>query len=167
MKKFILIAITLFAFTGFTNAQSTTDGAPAENTESSGVDFYVATGLSVGNSAGSTFTMTSYPSVEFGMMKGNFALGLVGGRMDLDFGGSNSADNYWMSLKTAYYFPIGDSNIDGYGLLAIGNYLSTEQIFIEYGVGASYCFDSGLGLFGQASNWDGFWYITPGISYSF
>ena len=157
MKKLILIALAMVTCVAFTQAQE----------ESSGVDVYAATGLSVGNTTGSTFNMTSYPSAELGIMKGDFALALVGGRSNLDFGGSNTADNYWMSIKGAVYFPIADSGLDGYGLLAVGNYLSTDQIFIEYGAGMSYCFDSGFGLFGQASNWDGFWYITPGISYSF
>lgn len=160
MKKVILIALTMFAFIRVSNAQDTTNTG-------SGLDFYVAAGVSVGNSGAATFSQTSYPSMEVGVMKGNFALGLVGGRGSFDFKGDDVTENYWMSLKTAVYFPIGISNIDGYGLLAVGNYLSTEQIFIEYGVGMSRAFDSGFGLFGQASNWDGIWYITPGLSYCF
>ena len=161
MKKLIL-SFALFAFTVFAIAQDTT------STKSSGLDVYVAAGVSMGNTGSSaTLNQTSYPSVELGVMKGNFALGLVGGRGSFDFEGDDVTENYWMSLKSAVYFPIGNSKIDGYGLLAVGNYLTTDQVFIEYGVGMSRAFDSGFGIFGQASNWDGYWYITPGLSYTF
>ena len=160
MKKVILIALTMCAFIGTSNAQDT-------NNTSSGLDVYVAAGVSIGNSGESTFNQTSYPSAEVGIMKGNFALGLVGGRGSFDFEGEDVAENYYLSLKTAVYFPIGNSKIDGYGLLAVGNYLSTNQVFIEYGIGMSRAFDSGFGVFGQASNWDGIWYVTPGLSYCF
>lgn len=161
MKKLILLSFALFAFTIFANAQDTIK-------TSSGLDVYVAVGVSAGNTGTSaTLNQTSYPSAEVGIMKGNFALGLVGGRSSFDFEGDDVTENYWMSLKAAIYFPIGNSKIDGYGLLAVGNYLSTDQVFIEYGVGMSRAFDSGFGVFGQASNWDNYWYITPGLSYTF
>ena len=157
MKKSILIAITMFAFIGMTNAQE----------EKSGVDFYAATGLSIGNSGASTFAATSYPSLEFGFMKGNWALGLVGGRGSNDFSTQDNISNYWWSIKNAAYFPIGNSDMDAYALFAVGNYMSTKTIFIEYGAGFSYMPTDHIGLFIQASNWDNLWYITPGFSYNF
>mgnify|MGYP001079206286 CR=1 FL=1 len=166
MKKFILITMTMFAFIGFTNAQGTMDGAPVE-AESSGLDFYVAGGLSIGNSGANTFAATSYPSLEFGFMKGNWALGLVAGRGSNDFSAKDDIANYWWSVKNAAYFPIGNSDMDFYALFAVGNYMSTKQVFIEYGGGFSYMPTDHLGLFIQASNWDGLFYITPGLSYSF
>ena len=159
MKKVILIALIMFASVGITNAQDTTS--------TSGVDFYAATGLSIGNSGSSTFASTSYPSVEFGFMKGNWALGLVAGRGSNDFSTADDISNYWWSIKNAAYFPVGDSDMDAFVLFAVGNYASTKTVFIEYGAGFSYMPTDHLGLFIQASNWDGFWYITPGLSYSF
>lgn len=157
MKKLILIAITMFAFIGTSNAQD----------ESLGLDWYAATGLSIGNSGDNTFASTSYPSVEFGFMRGNWALGLVAGRGSNDFSSSDEIGNYWWSIKNAAYFPIGDSDMDAYALFAVGNYMSTSAIFIEYGAGFSYMPTDHLGLFIQASNWDGLFYVTPGFSYTF
>lgn len=162
MKKFILIAMTLFAFTSVTNAQDTTSVV-----EKSGVDFYLAGCLSIGNSGNSTFAATSYPSLEFGFMKGNWALGLVAGRGSNDFSTKDHISNYWWSIKNAVYFPVGKSDMDFYALFAVGNYMSTKTVFIEYGGGFSYMPTDHLGLFIQASNWDGLWYVTPGLSYSF
>ena len=162
MKKVILIALTMFAFIGASNAQSDT-----ASVESSGVDFYAAGCLSIGNSVLSTFASTSYPSLEFGFMKGNWALGLVVGRGSNDFSTQGNASNYWWSIKNAAYFPIGDSEMDAYALFAVGNYMSTKTVFIEYGVGFSYMPTDHLGLFIQASNWDELWYVTPGLSYTF
>jgi len=156
MKKILLFAAIAFSLSA--TAQEATEEKP-------GTDFYMATGLSVGNSGGSTFGATSYPSVEVGLMRGDWALGLVAGRSHNDYSVADVTENYWMEVKTAAYFPIGD-NLDGYGLLGIGNYMSTETVFIEYGAGFSYSFGK-LGTFVQASNWDGFWYVTPGLCYSF
>lgn len=44
--------------------------------------------------------------------------------------------------------------------------MSTERIFIEYGIGFSHSFGK-IGYFSQVSNWDGVFYITPGLSYTF
>lgn len=52
-----------------------------------------------------------------------------------------------------------------YGMLGIGNYLGEAEFFIEYGLGISYAWDA-VGVFAQASNWDGDWYVTPGISFA-
>jgi len=156
MKRLLLI-IALFTFAGTASAQD----------DSKGVDFYAAAGLSIGNSGNSTFAATSYPSIEFGMMKGNWALGLVAGRGSNDFSTADNISNYWWSLKNAAYFPIGKSDLDAYMLFSVGNYMNTSQWFIEYGGGFSYMPTDHLGLFIQASNWDRFWYITPGISYTF
>lgn len=157
MKKLFLITIMLFA-TAFTNAQDTS------STKSSGVDVYVATGLSMSNTGDTTFTYSSYPSIELGIMKDNFCLGLVVGRWNLEGFDNDVTENYWYELKTAVSFPLG--NYSGYGLLGVGNYMSTERIFIEYGLGFSRTFNK-IGVFSQVSNWDGYWYLTPGLSYTF
>jgi len=162
MKK-ILIAVIALAFSTVSMAQA----VDSTETKSNGVDFYVAAGLSIGNSGASTFSATSYPSIEFGFMKGNWTLGLVAGRGSNDFSSADHISNYWWSIKNAAYFPIGKSDMDAYALFAVGNYISTKTVFIEYGVGFSYMPTDHLGLFIQGSNWDGIWYITPGLSYSF
>jgi hypothetical protein len=167
MKKFVLIVITMFAFIGASNAQYDVSNMDTTTTEPVVIDFYVAGGLSIGNSGGSTFSATSYPSLEFGLMRGNWALGLVAGRGSNDFSSKDYINNYWWSIKNAVYFPVGNSDMDFYALFAVGNYMSTKTVFIEYGGGFSYMPTDHLGLFIQASNWEKNWYITPGISYSF
>ena len=169
MKRLVLITLTVFAFTVFSNAQYDKDYSDTTSVIEGGktLDWYIAGCLSVGNSSGSTFAETSYPSIEVGFMKGRWALGLVLGRGSNDFSSKDHISNYWWSIKNAVYFPIGKSDIDFYALFAIGNYMSTKNLFIEYGGGFSYMPTEHLGLFIQASNWDGYWYITPGISYSF
>jgi hypothetical protein len=157
MKKSILILMAMFAFIGVSNAQDTTN-------ENSGVDVYVAAGLSMSNTYDTTFAFSSYPSVEVGIMKNNWSMGLVLGRGNNVFRTKDDISNYWWEIKTALSFPIG--NFSGYGLLGIGNYMSTKRLFVEYGAGFSYCWNN-FGVFSQVSNWDGAWYVTPGISYTF
>lgn len=127
-------------------------------------DFYMAAGLSVSNTGDNTFAYSSYPAIEIGITQENFSLGLVAGRSNLIGFDTDEINNYWYELKTALSFPAG--KFCGYGLLGIGNYMSTERIFIEYGVGLSRTYNK-VGMFTQASNWDGYWYVTPGISYTF
>jgi len=154
MKKSIL-TISLLLLTTISCCQ--------EN-EDTPCDFYVSAGLSMTNSFDTTFSYSSYPSIEVGFMKNNFSLGAVFGRASLSGFNADRASNYWYELKTAISFPIEKMN--AYGLLGIGNYFSTNRIFIEYGLGFSYSVNN-FSMFGQASNWDGTWYITPGIGYTF
>jgi len=164
MKKLILIVTAIFAFIGVSNAQcdmSTKDTTAKE----SGIDFYVSAGVSMSNGAGEKFSYTSYPSVELGIMKNNFSLGLVVGRGNfVRTGGLDYFSDYWAELKTALYIPVG--NFNTYGLIGIGSYFESNKMFIEYGVGFSYSFKK-IGVFSQVSNWDGAWYVTPGVSYTF
>lgn len=154
MNKFLSFALIVLCIAGTATAQET----------SSKPDFYISAGLSISNTHDTTFSYSSYPSIEFGLMKNNFSLGLVAGRSNLSGFRSDVTSNYWYELKSAVYFPIG--KFSGYGLLGLGNYLSTSQFFIEYGAGFSYSFNK-VGIFAQASNWDGTWYVTPGIGYTF
>ena len=131
------------------------------NTQSS---MYVASGLSISNTETYTFAERSYPSAEIGLSLGDLSLAFVTGRSDNDFKGEESVSDYWWEIKTALMFPVG--SFDAYGVLGIGNYLSTDQVFIEYGVGFSKTWDQ-FSWFAQVSNWDNLWYITPGIAYSF
>ncbi len=158
MKKSILIMITMFAFIGMASAQTTTEEKKSE------VGFYLSAGLSMSNTYDTTFAFSSYPSIEFGLMKNNWSLGLCGGRGSLSGFDNDDISNYWWEVKTALSFPIG--NFSGYGLLGIGNYMSTSRVFVEYGAGFSYSWNK-FGVFSQVSNWDNTWYVTPGISYSF
>jgi len=125
---------------------------------------YISAGLSISNTRDTTFSYSSYPSLEVGLMKENASLGLVAGRSNLSGFNEDRISNYWYELKGALYLSLGKFN--GYALLGIGNYIDTKQFFIEYGIGASYSWDK-FGLFAQASNWDGTWYVTPGVSYTF
>ena len=156
MKKLFLITILLFV-TAFTNAQEASK-------EKSGVDVYVATSLSMSNTGDTTFTYSSYPSIEIGIMKNNFSINFVVGRGDFEGFDNDAIENYWYEVNTTLAFPI--EKFHGYGLLGIGNYMSTERIFIEYGIGFSRTFNK-VGVFSQVSNWDGYWYLTPGLSYTF
>ena len=138
-----------------------------ESTNDSKIGYYGAVGLSIGNSEGSDFQSTSYPSIEGGITKDNITLGLAVGRSSLaDFGtelkGSN-IENYWYEVKTTVSQPIGKTN--GYLVFGLGNYINTSQVFIEYGVGVSYM-PKKLGYFIQASNWDGLWYNSVGVSFN-
>jgi hypothetical protein len=136
----------------------------AQETERAKPDLYVSAGLSISNSYDTTFSYSSYPSLEVGLMKNNFSMGLVLGRSNLSGFRNDDISNYWYELKAALAFPVGKFN--GYGLLGVGNYISTERIFVEYGAGFSYSFKQ-WGVFSQVSNWDGVWYVTPGVSYTF
>ena len=99
-----------------------------------------------------------------GISQGAFSLGFVTGRSDNDYSSTEALSNYWWEIKTALSIPVESFSV--YGLLGVGNYLSTEQVFIEYGIGFSRSWDQ-LSAFAQVSNWDGLWYITPGVSYTF
>ena len=154
MKKYFSTLIVL-GFVLCTSAQEATKTKPS---------IYAATGLSISNSYDTTFAYSSYPSIEVGLMKNNFSLGLVAGRSNLSGFKHDAANNYWYELKSAVSFPIG--KLSGYGLLGIGNYMTTQRFFVEYGVGFSYSFNK-WSVFSQASNWDGTWYVTPGLCYTF
>ena len=138
--------------------------ANAQKTNDTPLATYVATGLSVSNTGESTFGQTSYPSVELGWNKGSLSFGLVVGRSDNNYSGKDKLSNYWWEVKTALSIPVGSYST--YGLLGLGNYMSTDKVFIEYGLGFSHTWDQ-FSLFSQISNWDGLWYLTPGVSYTF
>lgn len=158
MKSLGLLLACVFAFSTVSFSQ--------DSTKTSGVDVYAAAGLSIGNSGDSTFAFNSYPSVEVGIMKGNFAVAAVFGRGNNVYIGKDNINNYWWEVKSCLYFPIKDSGFSGYGLLGVGNYMGTKSVFVEYGLGFSYAWNN-FGVFAQASNWDRAWYVTPGISYTF
>ena len=124
----------------------------------------MATGLSLTNTGSATLGQSSYPSAEVGWYRGAGSLALVTGRWDNDFSGPEALDHYWWEVKTSLAAPVGAYS--AYGLLGVGNYLSTDRFFIEYGVGMSHSWDA-LSVFAQASNWDGVWYVTPGLMYAF
>lgn len=149
MKTLLLLVAVLAAASGFSQEK---------------ISKYVSGGLSVSNTRDTTFAYSSYPSIEFGFVKNNFSFGLAGGRGSLSGFDSDDVSNYWYEFKTALSLNLG--NFSGYGLIGIGNYISTSRLFIEYGVGFSRSFNK-FGVFTQASNWDGTWYVTPGISYTF
>ena len=138
MKNLILVlfvSISTILF-GQIKPGTTTD---FDNSELKGADsvkicYYLSAGTSISNTGSSTIGKTSYPSIEFGGMYDNFGLGLVAGRGNLDFHG-DAIQNYWYELKTSFNQPLGPVNV--YGLFGLGNYISTKQLFIEYGVGMS------------------------------
>lgn len=134
-----------------------------EVSDTSSVSAYVAGGLSVSNTGDETFAQSSYLSTEFGLCQGGGCLALATGRADNDFGGSWSMSDYWMEAKASLAAPVGD--FSAYGLLGVGNYMLTKQFFIEYGAGMSRSWDD-VSIFVQASNWDGIWYLTPGVMFT-
>ncbi len=154
-----LLFVTVFALATL----SYPGAVDAQEAEDTGIETYVAAGLSIGNTGDSGFGETSYPSLAFGFSKDFGSLGLVVGRSSNDLSGEEDASNYWWEIKTALAVPVGD--FSAYGLIGLGNYLSTSRFFVEYGFGVSHSWGA-LSLFIQASNWDGAWYVTPGLSYS-
>jgi hypothetical protein len=128
------------------------------------INYYTSVGLSISNSGDTTFSYSSYPSIEFGGMYDNIGVGLVLGRSNLSGFRSDVISNYWYEIKTSVCKTVGSASV--YGLFGVGNYMSTKRVFIEYGAGISYAYKS-FGFFTQASNWDGYWYVTPGLTYNF
>lgn len=162
MKKFIAFIVLCIATTTFAQGrfpQQFIDSTATKNN----FDVYVSPSLSIGNSNGSTFEQTSYASVEFGVCKNDVSYGVVLGRANLDFKGKDNVNNYWYEAKVSPSFPLGKLN--GFVLLGVGNYVDTKKIFIEYGGGFS-CKPKKITYFAQVSNWDGLWYMSPGISFN-
>ena len=161
MKR-VLLVLAVMAFGLSTFAQDSTAVKPKVS-----VSPYVATGLSIGVSngvVGNSFASASYASVEAGVMIENLMVGLVFGVNDLNSFGS--IQNYWYEGKVAYAIPV--KIIDIYGVIGVGSYTgNTKRVFLEYGGGVSKSFNNGLGVFVQATSWDGAMYVTPGLFYSF
>lgn len=125
---------------------------------------YVGVGLSITNS--DDFVMSSYTSIEAGVMFENMTVAGVFGRSNLDHMFNNdSFTNYWYEGKIAYSFPLGF--VDGYGVFGLGNYIGSKTIFIEYGGGISKAFNDHFGASIQISNWDGVTYFSPSIFVTF
>ena len=123
----------------------------------------MAVGLSMSNASESGFDNSSYPSIEVGIQKENLSLGLAVGRGNINFKNKDVIENYWYEIKAAPATNIG--TFDLYGVFGVGNYVNTENIFVEYGVGFSGKFTNHLNYYLQTSNWDGVWYVTPGVSF--
>ena len=122
------------------------------------LSYYLSAGISMSNNTTSTFSNTSFPSLEFGVMSENISFGLVGGLNSLNGGGS------WSELKTAVYFPV--KSVQGYALFGYGTFIEGFGTFIEYGGGFLYA-PKTFGGFIQVSNWAGTWYLTPGVIINF
>lgn len=163
MKNILLSLFCLILFVDTISAQS---DCCATDTTNQGSSWYVATGISIPNTADEDFTVSAYPSAELGVVNGDLTVAAVLGRNNL----SNSQnveglDNFWYELKTAYSIPIVEG-FDGYGVIGLGRYFDGSSTFLEYGVGVSKSFED-LGVFLQVSNWDGVTFVTPGVSWSF
>ncbi len=159
MKKIIfLFSVLLISVNSFSQCDSS---------KCCDLDFYSSVGISIGHVDKSdpgidNFNKASYPSIEIGFMKNNFALGAVFGCENI-FVSSNSREFY--ELKTSASHPIG--NLSGYALFGVGSYFEKESsIFIEYGAGFSYT-PCAVGYFVQYSNWATYNYISTGLTYNF
>lgn len=165
MKKFSILFALILSTAAF--AQD------AKTSETPKVSYYASVGLSIPNlqtrnadgseSVNNQFEDAAYPSVEFGMTKGSLSFGAIVGRGSLNFK-NDDISNYYYELKTAVSQPVGNASV--YALFGVGNYVDQNQVFVEYGAGLAYT-PSKLGYFVQASNWDGIWYVTPGLTYNF
>lgn len=166
MKKIIFLLSLMLTSTMFAQEATKTE------TPTSKVSYYASVGLSIpnlqtkdanGDTSTADFVDAAYPSVEFGVTKGSLSLGAIVGRGNLNFK-EDAVRNYYYELKAAVSQPVGNASV--YGLLGVGNYVDQNHVFIEYGAGIGYA-PSKLGVFVQASNWDGIWYVTPGLTYNF
>jgi hypothetical protein len=154
MKKlFILALVCLMSTSMFAQSDST-------KLKTTG---YLSVGLSLSN--GSDFNTGSYSSVEGGFNYGNFGLGLIFGRGNLDgIGKNDNIQNYYYELKTTANYPLGI--LSGNIIFGYGGYINTPHMFIEYGAGISY--SKGIMGYGvTVSNWDGGVYLTPSITVNF
>jgi len=123
---------------------------------------YISLGISVTN--GDTLTLASYPSVEFGVSKENISLGLVLGRGNLRFSDRDAISRYFYEGKVTASEQFG--GVKGFVLAGLGNYITTNHIFIEYGGGLCKSFKN-TDYFIQASNFDGQNYISLGATFNF
>jgi hypothetical protein len=154
MKKVVLV-LALSLMTSVMFAQKDSTNVVSKFTT------YIGVGLSLPN--GNDFTNESYPSVEVGVMRNNYALGLVVGRQNFNFS-EDDISKYYFEPKVTVSLPIGLLNLNG--ILGWGMYINTPSSFIEYGAGVSY--GAGNLTYGLIySNFDSVNYITPNISYSF
>lgn len=124
---------------------------------------YASLGLSVSN--GDDFKMTSYSSLEVGLMRENITFGAIFGRGNLSgIGDNDNIGNYFYEVKTTASYPVGA--VSGSILFGYGGYFNSTHNFIEYGVGITY--NKGKMGYGVTySNWDGVNYLTPCITFNF
>ncbi len=187
MKKLFLSIILLFTLVTFSQKRHagihhgkavsvTADTITVDTTATSKVKWtkYIAVGLSIsnGNDYGDNTNVTSfdegsYPSFEFGFSRENLSLSAVIGRGNLRGLGTNKdkLSNYYWEAKVTPTFPLGI--VTASIIFGGGSYFSNDKgnTFIEYGSGISYT--KGKLTYGISyTNWDGFDYITPNISYS-
>ena len=153
MKKLLLLIACMW----FINAL-------AQDSTKCNVGKYVSWGLSLSNNT--DFNTGSYSSLEFGIVKHDVAAAVVFGRGNLDgiFRSGDVLSNYFYEIKVSPSFPIG--KVCGNIILGYGGYFNASHNFIEYGLGVSYTHNK-LGYGVSFSNWDGFDYVTPSITYNF
>jgi len=153
MNKLLSLAFFLIAITSFSQSDSS----------KSKVTGYASIGISVTNS--NDFKASSYTAIEGGIVKDNFAFGLILGRGNLSGMGGNEdhIQNYYSEVKATASYPIGI--LTGNFILGWGSYFN-RHTFIEFGGGISYC-KGKMGYGVTYSNWDGVNYITPCISFNF
>lgn len=153
MKKLVVLLMCMWAVSTF-----------AQDSTKCNVSKYVSYGLSLSNN--SDFKSGTFTSLEFGLMSNDITMGLAIGRGNLVgiFDKNDNIRNYYYELKLSPYFPIG--KLYGNVIMGVGGYMDTKHNFIEYGFGLSYTHNK-MGYGVCYSNWDGFDYITPYISYNF
>jgi hypothetical protein len=162
MKKLFYV---LFAFIALTiSVQAQTDSTKVKTIK------YISVGLSLANSAGQSFNETTYASVEYGIVSKGVAYGLSLGRGQLQGDittNTTSQDlrNYFWEIRVQPAFPLG--SVTGSVILGAGSFFgSSDAGFIEYGLGVTKSYgDLSYGL--TYSNWNGFDYVTPSVSYAF
>lgn len=153
MKKIIILALICLS-----TAVSAQDSTKVKTTG------YLSAGISITNS--SDFNSSSYTSIEGGIMRKNFTLGLAIGRGSLKGLGQSTdvIQNYFYELRTYASYPVGD--FSGSLILGYGGYFDTPHMFIEYGVGMTY--NKGKMGYGVSyTNWDGVNYLTPCLTLNF
>lgn len=152
MKKLLTITLLFLSVISFSQTDSTKTGG------------YLSIGISMTST--SDFLSSNYPSIEGGIVRNNFTLGLVLGRGNFIgmFESKDIPTNYYYEPKITASLPLGKLN--GSVVFGYGGYFKTKHMFIEYGGGLSYT-KGNISYGVLCSNWDKIVYLTPSITLNF
>ena len=133
MKNLLLVLTLLLSFTALSQTKSkprvkisrhfkiNSLAMTSDSLDTLKINYYASASLSMSNTGNSTFSRTSYPSLEFGGMYEALGVGLVVGRSNLYGFKHENIQNYWYEVKTSFNQSLGHLNV--YGIFGVGNYI--------------------------------------------